>query len=115
MTLHTRPHYDDFMTWDELIKYLPLPFTKTHNKMADDNITTVRAKFTCDSVVDARHGDQKVVHFSATYSDNPEDNSYSEATPFGSLTMHVSNSVPASNYFEQGQAYYLDFSIVPAQ
>lgn len=66
----------------------------------------VRGKFTCTKVVSTSYG--KEVGFWALYSNNPEDNNYSAATPSGHITMTVSNP-SAQEFFVEGKAYYLDF------
>jgi len=67
---------------------------------------TVRGKFTCTKAVDTSYG--KETSFWALYSNTPEDNSYSQATPSGNITMIVSNP-SAKDFFQEGQVYYLDF------
>jgi len=67
----------------------------------------VRGKFTCTKAVETSYG--KEVSFWALYSNTPEDNSYSAATPSGQITMLVSNPT-AKDFFAEGQRYYLDFS-----
>lgn len=67
----------------------------------------VRGKFTCTKNVPTEYGNE--VSFWSLYSNNPEDNSYSKATPYGQITMSVTSD-PAKEFFIPGQAYYLDFS-----
>lgn len=69
----------------------------------------VRGKFTCTKAVDTSYG--KEVSFWALYSNNPEDNQYSQATPSGQITMLVSNP-SAKDFFQAGNKYYLDFTKV---
>lgn len=69
----------------------------------------IRGKFTCTKVVSTSYG--KEVGFWALYSNSPEDNSYSAATPSGHITMTVSNPA-AQDFFVEGRAYYLDFTQV---
>ncbi len=75
----------------------------------------MRAKFFVEYVSHLAYG-QRMVKMSARYSDSKEDNEFAEATPSGSLEMHISNP-GAMNFLEPGKAYYLDFSPadVPAQ
>lgn len=70
-------------------------------------MNTVKAKFTCTKAVKTSYGTE--VTFWALYSNNPEDNSYSQATPSGQITMLVSNPA-AEPFFIEGQKYYLDFT-----
>jgi hypothetical protein len=93
-------------------------------------MTTVRAKFRCNTVELATRepveverysggGERSTVRtwprtyrFSAVYaSEIPEDQRYAQATPWADLTMRVDNPDVS---FEPGQNYYLDFTLVPA-
>lgn len=67
----------------------------------------VRGKFSCTKNVESPYGNE--VSFWALYSNSPEDNSYSKATPSGNINMIVSNP-EAAKFFEAGKSYYLDFS-----
>lgn len=71
----------------------------------------VRAKFTVTSITATSGGGKKVV-LQPQYDQNiPEDQRYSKATPAGRLEMTIDNP-GASEQFEQGKAFYLDFSPV---
>lgn len=70
---------------------------------------TVRGKFTCTCTTKGPYGTQ--VSFWVLYSNNPEDNSYTAATPSGQINMLVNNP-SAEEFFKEGQVYYLDFSKV---
>lgn len=72
-------------------------------------INKVRGKFNCTKNVKTSYGAE--VSFWALYSNNPEDNSYAQATPSGNISMVVSNP-EVIDFFKEGQAYYLDFSKV---
>lgn len=72
----------------------------------------VRAKFTCNDVCDNGHG-HKIVTFNAVYSETGENADFAHATPCGNVLMNIDASVPASEFFEQGKAYYLDFTEAP--
>lgn len=80
---------------------------KANNKPPVMN--TVRAKFTCSSLIPNPWGTSKVVHFHAVYGTEGENASYSKATPCGNLSMTIDNDTPAADYFEQGKSYYLTF------
>jgi hypothetical protein len=70
---------------------------------------TVRAKLSCTSAVKGPYGTQ--VSFWALYSNNPEDNSFAQATPSAQLNMMVNNP-SAEEFFEPGKTYFLDFKKV---
>ena len=67
----------------------------------------VRAKLTVQSVMKTEYSETVVL--AAMYSNNPEDNSYSEATPSATLNMVVTNK-SLWGHFKPGQKYYLDFT-----
>ena len=77
--------------------------------------TTLRAKFQCQAIADYRphqsfpnsKGYTEVV-LNAQYSNSPEDNQFSEATPSGALKMTVTTEV-GKNFFVVGKNYYMDF------
>jgi hypothetical protein len=69
----------------------------------------VRAKFACSSVIPNSWGTGTTVHLHAVYGTNGENADYSKATPCGNLSLVIDSEVPASNFFEQGKEYYLDF------
>jgi len=69
--------------------------------------TTIRAKFKCESVTNYGNGYLQT-KLSAKYSDNPEDNQFSLATPSGTLEMTVTRP-EVTSFFEPGKSYYLDF------
>jgi hypothetical protein len=71
----------------------------------------VKAKFTCSWVQD--NGSSKTAHFHAVYSTDGENADFAKATPGGNLSINIDSGVPASNFFEQGKNYYLNFE--PAQ
>ena len=79
---------------------------KTHMIM-----TKVRAKFVCDSIEDQPEYEQKNVSFSAVIDDSEENKSFAKFTPSGILQMVISYETPASNAFEVGKEYYLDFTL----
>lgn len=67
---------------------------------------TMRAKLRVLSVNLTEYGDE--VKFDASYTNTPEDNSFSAATPVAQMTMTVSN--PAlRDTIKPGQKFYVDF------
>lgn len=70
----------------------------------------VRAKFQCTMVEDHPEYEQKLVAFSVVTSGSEENKSFSKYTPAGNLNMSISYDTQASDFFEQGKTYYLDFS-----
>jgi hypothetical protein len=71
-------------------------------------MNTVRAKLFCATVEQYAPTTLKVVMY-ARYSNNPEDNSFAEATPAANLELFVDNP-SAQPFFVEGQTYYLDFT-----
>ena len=67
----------------------------------------VRAKMEVDFVQKFAWGEN--VQFSCKYSDNPEDNSFAQATPSGNMNITVSNPALVG-FFQPGQKFYLDFT-----
>ena len=66
----------------------------------------MRAKFYCDS----NDGDEnsKTAKLSTQYSDNPEDNMFNEATPWGNIEIGIDKK-GAMNFLKPGKSYYVDF------
>jgi len=72
----------------------------------------VRAKLRLHDIT-PHEGGAKTVRFHAEYDPSiPEDQRFSEATPSGSVELYVNNQAALAQ-FEQGKAYYLDFTPVP--
>lgn len=71
----------------------------------------VRAKFVLTNVAPRSTPDSgSDLTFNAQYDETiEEDRRYSRYTPSGSLSMHVDNPAALAQ-FEQGKAYYLDFT-----
>ena len=73
----------------------------------------VRAKFQCSSVVptpsDSPAYTCKTVHLHAVYGDGKANESWSKATPNGSLSMTITNP-DALSQFVPGKEYFLDFT-----
>ncbi|MFA6917001.1 MAG: hypothetical protein WC222_11430 [Parachlamydiales bacterium] len=72
----------------------------------------VRAKFVCYGIKDNPSSESKTVTFGAVTSGSEENKSFSKYTPSGSIDMVISYDTPASNAFEQGKEYYVDFTPV---
>jgi hypothetical protein len=70
----------------------------------------VRAKMVCVNIEDQPFYQQKTVTFSAVINGSEENKSFAKYTPSANLQMWISYDTEASEYFEQGKEYYLDFS-----
>lgn len=74
---------------------------------------SVRAKFQCSSVVPQGAQTPEYtcmsVHLHAVYADGKGNESWSKATPNGSLTMTITNPA-ALEQFVPGKTYFLDFT-----
>ena len=74
---------------------------------------TVRAKFICNSKIPS--GSQTTVYLNAVYSNSDgtraeENKAFSDATPSGHIAIMIANDKPALEAFENGKAYYVDFT-----
>ena len=69
----------------------------------------MRAKFKCTSVKVTEYSEEPSLQ--AEYSESPEDNQFSAATPWGALSMGIT-AKGARGYFVPGHSYYLDFTPV---
>ncbi|MEN9907150.1 MAG: hypothetical protein RLZZ540_291 [Bacteroidota bacterium] len=72
----------------------------------------VRAKFVCIGVVDAPESETKSVSLVPVIAGSQENESFSKYTPNGQIHLSVSYGTEASNAFEIGKAYYVDFTDV---
>jgi hypothetical protein len=70
----------------------------------------MRAKFYCEKVSNDVYGQD--VTLRTLYSDNPEDNQFSKATPSGELQMRIDNP-NAIGKLIPGNHYYLDITEAP--
>jgi hypothetical protein len=70
----------------------------------------VRAKFQCVKVKDQPDAQQKLVDFTAVIDGNEENKSFAKYTPSDGAYLNISHETPASNFFEEGKEYYLDFT-----
>lgn len=66
----------------------------------------MRAKLRIQSVQATEYSEQ--LKFAAQYSNTPEDNSFSEATPTADATLQITNKALWGK-FKPGQAFYVDF------
>lgn len=73
-------------------------------------MSKVRAKFICNGVQDYPENEQKTVSFTPVLSGSDENKSFSKYTPAGNATLCISYETEASNFFEEGKEYYLDFT-----
>jgi len=67
----------------------------------------MRAKFNCVSVT--CYGHQRVANLEAVTADNPENESFAQATPQGGLQISIDNP-SAMDFFKPQKSYYLDFT-----
>jgi hypothetical protein len=76
---------------------------------------TVRAKMQCHEVTSFQGGNIRV-RLGAVYSNDPnsENRAFADATPQGSVEMHIQGNKPAAKMFEAGKHYYVDFTEAPA-
>lgn len=70
-------------------------------------MTTVKAKFKCDSITTYEHS--KEVKASPVYGTSGENADFTKYTPSGQLTMLVSEESKAADFFEPGKEFYLTF------
>jgi len=73
-------------------------------------MSTTRAKFRCNSVIDFGGG-SKEVSLSVVYdpNGNGENANFTKATPSGEMKMRIDNPAAAVQ-FEPGKSYYVDIS-----
>lgn len=72
-------------------------------------MATVRAKFRCNSVTDFGDRNGRLVKLSPVTSGSEENKGFWNATPSGTLEMHINNE-HAAEQFIAGKSYYLDFT-----
>ena len=73
-------------------------------------MSRVRAKFVCNGIKDEKDYGYKSVSFSPVIDGSEENKSFSKYTPSGSIHLNVSHETEASNAFELGKEYYIDFT-----
>lgn len=72
----------------------------------------VRGKFVLNSAVEAAGSNPaaKTIRLSAIMdNDTPENARFAQATPWGEITMHVSNPEAIAELSTPGKFYYVDF------
>lgn len=72
----------------------------------------VRAKFVCTGVQDFPENENKSISLTPVISGSEENKSFAKYTPSGNVFLSISYETEASNFFEQGKEYYLDFTPV---
>ena len=72
----------------------------------------VRAKFVCNGIQDNPQYENKTVSFTPVISGSEENKTFAKYTPAGSCSLSISYETEASNFFEEGKEYYLDFTAV---
>lgn len=70
----------------------------------------VRAKFVCTNVNDSPEFQQKNIALMPVTTGSEENKSFSKYTPAGNVQLCISYETEASNFFEEGKEYYLDFT-----
>ena len=73
-------------------------------------MSKVRAKFMCNAVQDTPEYQSKSILLSPVIDGSEENKSFSKYTPSGNINLNISYETEASNYFEAGKEYYVDFS-----
>lgn len=72
-------------------------------------MNTIRAKFECNTIETDRWGN-KTAKMTAVYGTEGENKDFTDATPSGSLEIHISGNAPASEFINPGDVFYLDFT-----
>lgn len=70
----------------------------------------VRSKFVCTGVKDSTESETKSVSFSPVVNGSDENKSFSKYTPSGQIHLVISYETEASNAFEIGKEYFVDFT-----
>jgi hypothetical protein len=73
---------------------------------------TVRAKMTCESI-EKTDAETRAVRLRPVTSDSPENASWSKYTPWGDVTLGITNPA-AYDAFEVGKTYWVDFTPIDA-
>ena len=74
------------------------------------SMENVRAKFKCVKVIDQPDSQQKLVDFEPVRDGSEENKSFAKYTPAAGAYLNISYETPASDFFEEGKEYYLDFT-----
>ncbi|WP_035647304.1 hypothetical protein [Flavobacterium sp. ASV13] len=72
-------------------------------------MSKVRAKFVCTGVQDNPDYQSKSISLSPVINGSEENKSFSKYTPSGNINLNISYETEASNYFQDGKEYYVDF------
>lgn len=73
-------------------------------------MASVRGKFTVTQVTRNHYNPEAAeITLQPKYSDTPEDNSYSKATPNGNIQLSVSNPLAVES-LALGKVFYIDFT-----
>jgi hypothetical protein len=75
------------------------------------SMSQVRSKFVCSKIEDQPTYAQKVVSFYPVVSGSEENKSFAKYTPGGNAQLIISYETEASDFFEEGKEYFLDFSV----
>lgn len=70
----------------------------------------VRAKFVCNDIKDHSDYGYKGVSLVPVIDGSEENKSFSKYTPSGLVELNISYETEASNAFEVGKEYYIDFT-----
>ena len=73
-------------------------------KMVPDKIT---AKFKCESVKETEWNKEMTAY--AVVGGSEENKDFNSATPSGTLVIAISKDAPASQFFQPGDEFYMDF------
>ena len=68
----------------------------------------VRAKFICESVENFKFS--KTAKLRAVHGTESENADFTKYTPNGTIQISITEDAPASNVFEPGKNYYVDFT-----
>jgi hypothetical protein len=68
----------------------------------------VRAKFWVDTISTDEY-ENKILKMSACTSEEGDGKDFTPYTPWGNLEMGITGDVPAAEFFEEGEIYYVEF------
>lgn len=84
------------------------------NTNTNTNIDQVVAKAKAHVYKDPNSQTTSISMFGVCQSDGaPENKIFGEYTPSFNLSMGIINGIPAADFFESGQAYYVTFTKAP--
>lgn len=73
-------------------------------------MSQVLAKFICNGIQDNPQYENKSIFLAPVTTGSEENKSFSKYTPSGSMLLNISYETEASNFFEEGQEYYINIS-----